>query len=490
MKKFWLIFGGIACFVIVVVAVCLSIIFSDPKNNNNNNIVPPQIITPQIYAQDIFVYTNQSKDIIYSVDCEKDYTVCYSCNFRQVQISKNKVCVSQSGEYNFDIIVCVDGTNYTKNVKVFAYNQITDITYKIYDKNNNIVDKLFVGNSYCLKITPNSKIFDGEISLSENLSNITFEKSQTEIVANFKVESYGQTKFTLSCFEFLCEQNIDTYLYIDNFNVNIDSTNLYLFNKEFLTLANLDNKFDFTNFDYSIDDKCFSSYLITISNPDVIKIENDKIIAISSGESYINFLATDGSEYSERYKITVQNVLADTITFDEDSVELNVNQSYTPSFAISPAYAICDLSYNLNFDTSVSFDTAGTYTLTLTDSYTNKNCQMTIIVKEVVTISYELLFRNSFLTDYSATYENNTLTLVGKDTTQIHFNYNIVCSNGSDYTGSILSNAQIVNANFEYDLQVVSNSIDIVTSYKGSFDLLLSLVDNPSVTYTLHIVIE
>ena len=489
MKKFWLIFGIIVS-IAIVVAICLVIFLTKPKQesvtDDNKIIVTP--IVPTITAQDITLYTNQTKDIIFDVECEHNYTINILCNFDELTIINNTVKAIASGEYYFDIVVQVDNLDYIKRVNVYAITPITQIEYQIYNRQNNIVDKLFVGDSYIIKIMPNSKMLDGEISLSENLSDIQIQNFNNTMFVSFNVESYDNTKFVFSAYNFLQEINIDTYCYINNFNVNIERQDLYLFNTNYATQANIDGKYNFTLFEFGLDDKNYNSYEITLSNPDVVQIVENKIIAKSCGTSYINFVATDGSGYTEKYLITTQNILISQMNFVEQNVILDVNQSYTPSYVISPIYAICNLVFDIDFDESISFALAGNYTLTLTDRISNNTCQMTFVIKDVVVINYQLHFNNSFLTEYNATYQNDTLTLTGKDTTIIYFDYSIISTPA--YTGSILSVCEIVGENIDYNIETNSNMVILATSYKGSFDLKLSLQENTGVTYVLHIVIQ
>ncbi len=490
MKKIIITILTIVITTLIGVGIFLIVFLPSEQNNNEPDInnQPNNEIFPQIFCDDISLYVGQSKVINYTVVCGAEYSVSFSSTFNCLAFDNNNITSSQSGEFNFDINVFFNEKTYSKNVKVFAYQNITDVTYNFYNSRNQIVDKLFVGETYILTVNSDSKIIDSNLTYSENIQILNCENINNKLLITLKILSYDDIEIVFNCYNFSKEITADLFCFIEDFDITFGTQNLYIFNQDYVQQANSDNKYSQTSFSVSVDEKCVSDYDINLSCENVISVNQNIITAIGEGQCKITFSAKDGSGYSENITITVEKIVIDTIEFTDASIELLENESYFVEYSYSPVYAICDLEFDKNLNNGyISFDTAGEYSLVLTDNITNKSCTLEITVVRETSYGFELHFNQSFLDEYSATYENDILTLTGKDTTQITFDYIIT----PDYTGSIDCSIVVLNnIDMEIEIQSISNAVILTTLDKGSFDVKLTLTSNTSVTFTLKIIIN
>ena len=274
----------------------------------------------------------------------------------------------------------------------------------------------------------------------------------------------------------------------------LSTINLYLYNNNFKHLANTNNYFDSTTFECFVDENCLNSYCVEIENSLVASLNGNCISAISQGETFLHFVATDGSNYTQSYKIVVNKILMDTLSFNQSQVELTVGQSfnfelsYEPMFCLCSIQIDCDSGLSLNQNT-ITAQSEGEYYVYAIDTLTGKVAQIKVIVKDIPkppNTQIVIEFNNSYLLNNGATFENNVLTINSLTDNILTFSYKLVGDSVDDISCSI----QIISANnLNYTASTIYNTVTINLVDSDTFDVVLTLKQNSLITYTFKVII-
>lgn len=484
----------------IYVLICILVVgiitaFVVPKQKDNP---PPPNEKLEILCDDITMYLDDKpKQLKYEIINNQNLTYSKSVYTENdcVGVSNDYVFANKVGISDLTIKLTTSNSVFTKTIKVTVLETQCEIDIKVL-KQNDIVDKVFVGDLYTLEVSTSKKLnYDYQVYTSTNVGDFVLLEDEDNFYRfNFKVNSTGDTKFTFEYKGVEKSLTLKTYKYISNINVKFDDefasfVNLTLFNNDYKDIANQNNLYDCCTFEILNSLNCINDYKVEVSNEYVAKIQDNKIVAISEGECNFVVYALDGSNYSKSYKVIVAKSKAESISFNVSGLELETNEGYELEATFTPVYAFCNIEYYLNNqkleNTKIAFSEAGQYIIIAKDSISNKTVSLIISVVQPVEYIFELTFLESFMQEYNATFIDNVLTMTSQEEqSQVVFSIKIENNPYSYDCNIIYSNNNIVDSHDQ-----ILNSIIINFKAKGETYITLSLKDNSAISYVFKIVI-
>lgn len=239
---------------------------------------------------------------------------------------------------------------------------VSDYSYEIINENGEKCDYLYVNNYYILQITENAIVDEiPKIGYDDDfVSNVLFiSKDKNILKYKFKVKNYGNFVFKYE--SKYCKKdtgNLTAYEYPNNFNVAFNNNvlvgnniNLYLYNEDYTSDANIDGYYNSTMFNIGIkpntNDKVNMSFV-----GDCISIKDNKISAIKVGTGSLVF-ESEISKVKKEYEIIVQKIEPTAVVLNGQenqlcktiNLSLEQNTLYNFDVQILPAYAYGNLSY-------------------------------------------------------------------------------------------------------------------------------------------------
>ena len=484
----------IFCITLLVVAIAVAIYFIVPKNVTNGSFEEPEYEeVVEIYAQNEINLTifSQPYHLVYSIESNTDYELNIFCNNDVVYIQDDYIYVNKVGECILTIQANTLLHSYSKNINVEVKNVDFIANFLLTDKNNNILDKVMVGDEYVLKIQTNIDCDLQDVNLlhGDNISILNYEKAdKNNIIYELKITNYGEVKFTFVYKQFDYDFIVDCFEYISTFNVssNHNFDVLYLFDENFVFEANQDEKFNDVEIFVSTNNHTLNKFDISLQNDNAVLI-NNKIVAKNIGVNYLIIKALDNSNYTKTIKFEIKQVEIEDLYFNQTSLTLNVGESKQLSYIYSPIYAITnfdidfeDINYENGYVTALN---SGEFFITIKDIITGKIA--TCSVKVIVSGNINITIPQSFLNDYNAVFENDVLTINKYcQIYQIVFYYSII---GDVQSMDLSCNVQTLSGDANPYVETFSNLVMIDISSQGEYLVTLSIKE---ISYTCKIIIN
>ncbi|MBO5885096.1 MAG: hypothetical protein J6Q51_04795, partial [Clostridia bacterium] len=416
---------------IIIVAIVL------PKENNP----PTQPIKEeiQIDCDDITMYLDdEPTKLNYTITNNQNLTISKSiyADNDNISILNGYVYANKVGESNITIKVSTENNIFTKTVKVKVVLTQCKIELNV-TKQNAITDKLFVGESYVLEVSTSKKLnYEYQVFTSENIADLELIQNEENLYKfRFEVIDTDETKFIFKYKGLEESISLLTYRFVTDINVKFDNVlqnNVYLclFNNNYKEHANQNNLYDSCSFEIVEAANCINNYSVKVSNSEVVKIQDNSIIAINEGVCDLIISALDGSNFTKSFKVFVSTSKIESLSFGLQSVDINIDEEYVINTTFNPVYAICNIEYFLNDQklscSKISFAEAGVYTIIAKDACSNTTASLTINVIQKLEYVFELVFLESFVQEYNATFEDNVLTMHSQnEQNQIYFSIKI-----------------------------------------------------------------
>ena len=354
MKKKLITIILLVCFAVVATGLVLFFTLKPEISNDNtsnppeteiqNPTTPPVFVVPEI----INLYlSDQNVSVELYVEYDGDYFIEHAVEDSEIlQINNGVVIPKKTGTTKVQTTLLYGENKILKHTIINVYKDLENVVCQVY-KNNEIVDKLFVGEKYNLKLTLDTPIIgDFEFCANKNIDDFKFvEQKQNEYYYEFTAASLGNTEFL---FNFKNAQNkfiYQIYSYIEKFDVyvndklhNQDFLQLFLYNKEFETQANEDGFFDKIKLEIEITHSCVANCFEIVYAAKTLKYENGYLWAENVGIYTMLIKANDGSEYSQEIKIIVKNIEPTQIVAND--IYASVGEPKILEYSVLPQYAI------------------------------------------------------------------------------------------------------------------------------------------------------
>ena len=468
-----------------------------PQENNYNIEI--------ICDDEISLYIDEGPcNLIYTILNEENinYTVDFIVDNENIMIIDGNIIPLNVGECCLTIKVLTKDKIFKKDVKVCVLPTITNAEIVVLDDNKKEVDKVFVGESYFLKITTNQTLTQEYLLFtSENINNLQYINYENNILLfSFYVEFYEETKFEFLYRNYSCFCSVLCYEYIDDFSVDFSNSlvngeiQLFLYNSVYNEQANQDGYYSFANFCVSVTDKNLNDFAVIFEGDNIAEISNNKIIAKSQGVGTLKIMANDGSNYMEEYIVKISTINVQDVVVDVNVNEIYVGETLEVLINYFPVYALCDLYLFCQdgFKVEGNKITAikeGEFNVIVKDHLSNYEKTFSVLVKRKLSYSFYIEINKSFLTENNATFNSDVLTINnGSDSAIIPLSYYCVIDG-------------ILEVNIECDVKYVcsqetyvsydnfSNAIVFNVKGKGEIVVTLELKHYENVCYTFKIVI-
>lgn len=508
-KYLYILIGVISIIAIIAGAIIINNLKFpvNPEHSNESNESGDNTQSEEtdvsILCDDITMFIDDEfSQLNITIKSNEVYTTNYTYDKQALNIVDQKVYAYKTGTYLVTVLVTTTSSTYSDTFTVTVLDTITDVSVNIY-KDNEKVDKLFVGETYVLELTYNAKMYtDFILNPSENISN--FKNIETnisnKILFSFTVSSVEDTVFVFNYRNFSKSFTYETYEYISNFDIDISNgfenniLTLYIFNNNYVSDANSNNIFNETPFSINVSEKNLSLFEVKILDENIACIKDNKIIASSVGKTTLNITALDGSDFTESITIYVKQVEISELTPTFFEKTLNVGESFEIVYTYSPNFAITDFEITVNGEVlteNIFYANAeGEYTITILDKISNLTANILVTVNEIIEPSevyYKVEFNQSFLDEYNGTFENDILTIYAEIPFCFSFSFLLL----DEYEGEISTNIT-VSSTIRYDIDPISNMVNLYIYEKGTLDITLTLVNDGALTdisYTFKIVV-
>lgn len=463
----------------------------------------PFVPTLALTGQDSLTLCNDDAPIKlnYSVSCNEKYSIEFETSSDIISVdSQGNVTPNKVGSCIILIIAnSISGLKQEKEVAVIVNPSQMNADLKIMGSDGTTPQNLFMGNEYILQVSCSKKlVYNPKIEASQNVSNCTLkERNEQKLIYSFQVENYGKISFNFSYKDYTTTITKQAYLYVSkidtSFSREIENMQilLYLFNENYENTANLSNFYQNIQFNILDQANVLNEYSVDVTGDNVMcesYSNTHTLLAKTAGESQLKIYANDGSGYFVTYTIIVQEVHISSISFTQDSVSLDIDEVYTYNIDYSPIFALTNLTYSLNGEpytsATLQFSSTGTNILKVLDTLSNLEATVTFTVTQKEN-PFKIMWNTNFMNTYTTSFENDTLSVTTtEDTIDIPFSYqiqgvtNIKCDIHYTLDGIILSNHI-----FE------DNTVTLTLQGKGSMTLTLISQENPSLSYTLTIVV-
>ena len=467
-----------------VVSVCVKLLTKDKVVEEQQKEEIEEKVS--IDCEEKINLTDCSQPIFFSYNIQSnvEYTIKIEINNDVISIKNRYIYVNKVGNSEISIIVTTEKKEYTKKIIVEVVHQEIQANFSIFDKNNNEVKNLFVGEKYTLKITTNVDLPQFVLNYSENIQIEEIDK----YLFNFTVVKYGKIEFNLQCLNENFEYSVICYEYISNFDLQFDhnTDKLYIFNQEYLEQANLDSKYSQIIFSVQPNENTQNNYEISLQG-DSVELVDNKLIAKHKGTSTLVIQSLDDKKFTYTKTIEVEEVLITELQFSQNQITMNIGETSNLTYTFSPIYALTQLEIscdnNLTYSNGIiTPKKSGKYSIKILDKLTNIFSICEVEVKEISNI--QVIFSSAFLTDYNATFENDILIIQKlSETYDIFFSY--IISGENIYTDINIKIQNLTTGEImPYDK--VSNSIMFTLSSIAEYKVTLT-TSNSSYSFTIAI---
>ena len=377
-----------------------------------------------------------------------------------------------------------------KTTSLIINDAVTDFTYSLLNIDKTTAENFYVNQEYILQVKENAVVTDiPNIGYNADIiTNFSFiSKTENTLTYKFTVKQYGE--FNFDYISKYCHKNTKSflaYVYPSDFDVefnnvthNDNTINLYLFNNNYVSLANTHGCYNFCSFVTKIIDNSNDELIINNTNEGCVHLTDNTITALSEGSSILSF-ESKISHIKKEYNIVVQKISPTEFIYNDMhydigakiSLSLNVNEPTDFIFEIQPAYAYGNLELICSEGLSLSNNQL---TLLSDNNQTIKVKFDNIIIASFVVQKVEnpyYIDTNVYMCTSEYTFENNLLSVNYEKNAEIILKLEILDkSNNQRYTDQelyfeILDNSIIASSD---NSNIVKNYFAMLTILqKGS----------------------
>lgn len=298
--------------------------------------------------------------------------------------------------------------------------------------------------------------------------------------------------------------------FVDDSNTSRDC--LYLFNNDYLELANDDGRYNSLIIKASIDNVITSkNFTITTQSTNIeIEKSNDKYIvnALSAGTATITISATDGSGVVCTKNINVEKVVPSNIKFAEPPKNLFLYDTFSLAPTIYPSYALTDfeITFENGETTSQYFENDSndkfSFQATAYGSDSIKICENNLTLEHAynLTVLQEFIFRNNKTN--TAIEKDDALKITANTETSIMICRRTIVDGVVDYSsnlsdvvitvfdksGTIIYSSDKSKCPNTFGISMLENDLFIINLSVGNYSL--QITKGGKVVATLEIIIE
>ncbi len=501
--------SGIVALALAIVLIIVAI----PKSNADDDSIineekDDEIVTDEPTIEpfldieniaDIFLHNDgEPYTINIKVTCNEEYIVSTSANNDNILITDNIVTPNKVGKSIVKIDVKSASKEVIKYVNIEVLPSSLNASFTIL-KDDAIPSHLFVGEEYVLQLDLSKKlIYNYDILTSENIENFQLiSKENTKIKYKFKIENNGEIIFNFKYKDYAKTIKNTAFDYVSNINVAFSrefkngKINLFLFNNNYVNLANNDDIFNEIGYTIINQVNVINDYSISVENPSIVQVSNNKISAQNEGSTKLIFKANDGSNYEQSYQIDIAKVNINDLGIRNEEISLNINDTYTiPQITLSPIYAIANIVYyydNYEYtDEVLTFETSGTHQLKIVDTISNLSAIITFKIKEKGNLKIKI--DENFMYKKNATFEDDVLTVTSAEK-ELEVNFSCILKDadeGTEIDCAIDSSSDTITI----ETNQTYNGYILILAGKGIAHFTLTLKNNPTITYSFDIVIN
>lgn len=393
----------------------------------------------------------------------------------------------------------------TKETTLTIVDCTKEVTFYITDINYTTVDIFYTDTDYILEINQNILPVELPTITYSNISKFELLKTEnTSYFYKFKIESYGD--FTFNYKGTYVEKSYNYFAYklptnfeiIFNREINNNTIYLYLFNNNYIDIANTDGYFN--NITYTILPQDNTLDNITISEYDtpLISISNNTITALGVGTATIKFYSSISNTY-KTYSIVISEINISTIVINNENknfgtmetIYIDATSNYHFAYSYLPVYGMGELVLNysdseLNFSDNYFTFINNAYTSTITITYNNQiiytlNLCVNPVIKHNITITYSTLESNIVNSTIYTTYANDALIQLSVMAVDSSTNTPI---STQDYEVNI-HDTNICSCND----RIINGNINLLLHSTGTTTIdIIDIINN--ITITLTIIVE
>lgn len=468
--KTYLLCGIVALISGIIFCSIITFLIIGPIKNPNPPITPPNedggIYTPTLSVPtEITMGKLDQKRFIYSTTNLGEYQVSiYIENTSMALLDNNIIIPLRVGTTK--IITSINPQPaIVKETILNVVESVSNVEFFITNDADLVPEIYFTNTGYILEIRQNTIPLDTPNISYENVENFTFiETTGTSIFFSFNVPNekpftfqYTSTHANLTKSYMAYNKPTTFNVCFSNVYVDNNTIKLYLFNIDYQQIANADGKYCCTNFILSSDNMAIDNIQLINYDNSILKIQNNNIIALSEGESILEFYSIV-SGVSKTYNVEVRKINIDKLLINGtekdigsvDNIEIKQDDCYNFMFEGYPIYSYSKIGVSYN-QSEIKYD----------------NNKITIIdenlTKTVLTLTYENVVV------YTLNIEINTpiepvithILLLDKKTGEVSLSeYNLTATVGSfaQLTITAYLNGNIIETQ-EYSLEVEDETL-------------------------------
>lgn len=500
-KKILLIVAVLSAFVIGIITYL--IIDTQTKNKQDENSLQTQIQDITIEAFDMSLRIDESgKKLNYTIHnpSNLEYEKTIYVTGTGITVDGDLVEPQKVGNWYVTILVTFNNKSVSKIVKVNVLNSNFSAQIEILDNDLNPITNLFFTNWYKLKITM-SKQVEYTLLASENVDCLQKISSENNVdiytfnsVEKHDIHNVNVTSFSVEYCGLTFSANVNTYCYQQKFNILFSKgeqngiIRLHTYNNLYTKNANADGIYNSTTFAFENDTKYMNNYICEISNTNVAILDNNQIVAQNEGECEFNIILQDGSNYVQTYKVVVESVKIDNFS-NKNDITINIGEKHIITYSYSPMYSINNIEIYVDGEkttqTELVFEQAGNHSVLILDTVSNKQVTYNVKVQNYI---FEVEFLQSFINEYEAVFENNTLTIACDQEFYVPFDYQIAPSNLCESVECEITFSQNQGLNLVVEYQE-SNAVVLKVKGKGSAKVNITLKENVNIVCCFAIVV-
>ena len=407
-----------------------------PIDDTNSTIDTPSVSKPTLSVVTcIEIDKYETYNYTYSVTDLGDYVVSVEIVDNTIANIDDNLKIKPIKVGTTDIKVSINcEPKIEKFTTLIIKDAVSDYSYEILNESGEKCDYLYVNNNYILQITENTIVDEvPKIGYDDDfVSNVSLiSKDKNILKYKFKVKNYGSFVFKYE--SKYCKkdtENLTAYEYPNSFNVAFNNNvltdnniNLYLFNEDYASDANVDGYYNSTVFNIGIkpntNDKVKMSFV-----GDCISIEDNKISATKVGTGTLVF-ESEISKVKKEYKIIVQKIEPAVVVLNGQenqlgttiNLSLEQNTLYNFDVQILPAYAYGCLNCVCSSGVSIADSKVSLIADTSQNIKVMFNSECILFVNITKTVSYEIV--KEIYSDSNVVVNDNNLTIVFEEDCEI-----------------------------------------------------------------------